>query len=231
MALADDDDALVEDDHLPSPSTSLSGFSCIIHYRDTKGADTMRRVTVIRYERAAEIDYLRAYCHEREKNRQFRVDRIIDAFDIETGEVFDIHNMLASTAPSFEQTSGLNWGLSPKCRADMVAGLNILVFVARCDGRWHPLEEEVIERFISSYWIRREFNFDPPIDDILQRVRKLRPDAETFFGGMLRALDCNILRTTIRRTIADVVNADGRIADEEFYWGHKVDEFFARNAG
>lgn len=219
-----DEEALVEE--APKAATVLSGFACIIDYRDSSGRVSCRRVTFQRLEDAGPFRYLRAYCHEREAIRQFRLDRITAASDIETGEEIDLVGLLYSLSSDHQQSSRPGWGLCPRDRADLIAGINTMVFVARCDKEWHSLEEEAVESFITSCWLRCGFDAELPLDDLLAYANKLRPDAEAFYSALLRAAERPELKQIIQRNIAAVIDADGKVAPEEFYWGHQVDEFF-----
>lgn len=221
--------AEISSDERPKASTVLSGFTCIIEYTDAKGDFSRRRVTFIRLEEASDERYLRTYCHERERTRQFKVDRITAAADIDTGEIFDLPDLLNSLSADHSQSSKPGWGLCPRDRADLIAGINVMVFVARCDREWHPLESDAIEHFITSCWLRCGFEAELPLDDLLAHARKLRPDAESFYGSLIRATERPELQAIIRRNVAQVIDADGKISPEELYWGSQVDEFFQEN--
>ena len=183
---------------------------------------------VLRIEKAAERTYLRAYCHERNANRQFRLDNIQDVFDARTGE------LLAETGSDFfngfavdhAQASRFGWGLPVRKRADLVAGLNALVFVARCHKEFHETERAAIERFVSSLWLRTEPAGEPPMDDILAHVRRMSPDSEAFYLALTRCSTNPTLRRMIRSHIRNVIDADGVVRPEEFYWGRAVDDYF-----
>lgn len=223
----DDDDLSSSDDAPPPRSEAVSGLGLIIDYRDSKGRQSCRRVTCQRLEQAGAITYLRAWCHERGAGRQFRIDHIETLYDVETGEVIADPAFFERYRIDESRQSGLTWGLSVRRRADLIGGINVLVFIARCDREWHPLETNAIEGFITSLWLRREYPGDIPIADILAHAKRLRPDAESFYGALQRCLDTPDLARTIRRHIAAVIDADGRIAPEEVYWGQQVDELFS----
>ncbi|WP_162184716.1 tellurite resistance TerB family protein [Sphingomonas hengshuiensis] len=213
----------------PAPATSISGFTCIIDYADSKGRDSTRRITCVRLENNAGTEYLRAFCHERRSHRLFRCDRIETYYDIETGEVLNIGSILGGNPVMLRQAAPLHWGLSPRDYADIIAGLNILVFVARCDKHWHPMEQAAIDSFVETFWLHSGFRQDIPIDDIIAHAAKLRPDSEIFYGALLRAAERRTLRNTIRKHIAAVIEADGVVTDEEFYWGNQVESYLSGN--
>ena len=109
----------------------------------------------------------------------------------------------------------------------MIAGLNILSFMARCDGQWHPLETEAIERFVTSLWIRKEWDGDPPLDDIIAHAQRLSPDANTALQGLLCFASNPISTKVLMRSISDLISSDGIICDEEHRWSVEIAEFIA----
>ncbi len=229
IQLVDDPETLVEDSPFPlGDLDTVSGFSCIIAYVDSKARASQRRITCIRIEKAGERTYLRAYCHERNANRQFRLDSIQDVFDARTGELlaavgWDFFN---GFAVDHEQASRFGWGLPVRKSADLVAGLNALVFVARCDNQFHETERDAIERFVASFWLRMEAAGEPPMEDILTHVQRMSPDPEAFYLALARCSTNPPLCRMIRSHIRNVIDADGVIRAEEFYWGKAVDDYF-----
>jgi hypothetical protein len=204
----------------------ISGFSLILAYQDAKGQVSERRITCHLLEVAGQHTYLRAFCHEREARRQFRLDRIVSVIDLHTGEVLaDPPRFFRQFALDRAQASALHWGLGVQSRADLVAGLNVLRFMGTCDREWHPLERDAVETFVSSYWLRSEAPGEPPVDDIVAHAERLSPDAETFYVSLTRCHGSPVLGRIIRRHIQSVVDADGRLASEEFYWGGAVDDY------
>lgn len=200
----------------------------VIAYRDVRGRPSQRRITCIRMEQAAGSIFVHAYCHERASRRTFKLDRIEVVADIHTAEIVsdDPPHFFSQFDIVARQQSPLTWGLSVAQRADLLAGLNALVFMARCDKEWHPAERDEIERFVVSYWLRSEIPGEPPLDDILAHAARLSPDPEVFYLSLTRCHDRRALAPIIRRAIQSVVDADGRIHSKEFYWGTAVDDYF-----
>jgi hypothetical protein len=228
--LEDDEPVASESsDEPPSrPLEAISGYTCIIAYRNAKGVASQRQITCIRMEQAAQTLYVRAYCHGRQQNRQFRLDRIEAVADVHTAEIVsdDPQYFFARFEVGHRQSSKIGWGLSVVQRADLLAGLNALVFVARCDQEWHPTERDEIERFVTSYWLRTEAPGEPPLPDILEHASRLSPDPEVFYVSLTRCHDRPALAPIIRRSIQRVIEADGRIHQKEFYWGSAIDAYF-----
>nr|WP_087574509.1 WYL domain-containing protein [Sphingomonas sp. CDS-1] len=230
----DDQPASGPEDGLPAWQENLisvSGLPFVLTYQASKGEVTQRLVTCQRLDRAADTLYLWAFCHHRAAVRQFRVDRITDIADAATGEL--LGSPLAFFA-QFEidrsQRSKPGWGLNVRQRADFVAVLNALMFMARCDREYHPLERQALEDCITRYWLRFEAPGDPDMEAILNHADRLAPDAETFFVSLNRCAAEPRLVRLLKESAAEIIDADGVHAPHEVYWGSKIDEFF-KNQG
>jgi hypothetical protein len=103
--------------------------------------------------------------------------------------------------------------------------------MARCDGHWHPLETPVIEKFVCSMWLRKEWPGDPPLDEIVAHSQRLAPDSETFFRALRHYAQSSTSTTILQRAIGDLIAADGVICSAEMSWGSEIDAFFRENAG
>lgn len=204
-----------EDGDDPQP---ISAFTCIIEY----GGD-MRMITGRRYDIIGELGYVGAICHQAKGYRQFRCDRIEAVIDALTGEVLGDGDYFQRFAPASVRERAPDWGLSHSRRALLTAGLNILAFIARCDGHWHPLESEAIERFIISMWLRKEWEGDPPIDTILAHAERLSPDARSVMTALKYFVNSQGSRAILRAAISDLIAADGRICADETEWVIEID--------
>jgi len=199
----------------------ISGFACYIDYDDATRPIVCRRFDVI-----GNVGYVGAICHAAKGYRQFRTDRILAVYDAISGEAVGDGDFFRRFEVDSTRERAPTWGLSPSQKATLVAGLNVLSFMARCDGRWHPLESQPIEAFVCSMWLRKEWSNEPPIGEILHHAERLTPDSETFFRGLSHYAQSSTSTTVLRRAVAALIEADGVIADAEFEWGMKFDSFF-----
>lgn len=205
---------------------TIAGISCIIEYGKANGEQSQRVVTCQRLDDHAGTIYLWAYCHLRTQKRQFRVDRIIAVFDVETGEEHASPiSFFSNYRADVTHASQPGWGLSVRRRSDFLALLNVLVFLARCDREYHPLERAALEQIVATCWMRMEYPGDPDIASILAHIDRLAPDAETFWIAMHRCATSPLLLVLLHRAARQMVDADGKVTDEEFYWGSRIDEF------
>ena len=199
----------------------ISAFVCIIDY----DGDT-RLITCRRYERIGELSYVGAICHAAKGYRQFRCDRIQSVYDVSTGELLGGGAYFERFALDSQRDRAPTWGLTPSHKSTLVAGLNILAFMARCDGHWHRLETDVIERFVCSMWLRKEWEGDPPVDEIVAHAQRLSPDADIFFKSLRHYASSATSTRLICRAIGDLIAADGVICSSEASWATEIDAFF-----
>lgn len=215
LAAVEPPDAIDAD---PEP---ISAFLCMIDY----DGET-RLITCRRYEGIGEHRYVGAICHAAKGYRQFRCDRIEGVFDAQTGEQLGDGQYFDRFSLDSYRERPPTWGLTPGRKMRLVAGLNALAFMARCDGHWHSLEGEVIERFIVSLWLRQEWPGDPDVAEILQHTERLAPDADVFFKALKLYAESDGLSTLLRRSMAELIAADGRICPAEMDWATEVETFF-----
>lgn len=207
---------------------SVGGFSVVIEYTDTKGNASQRLITCRNLTVRAGKEYINAFCHHRQSPRSFRIDRITDIFDTNTGESLSPAQAFFSTfEPDESSKSGLTWGLSVGRRADLIALLNALIFIARCDTEFHPSERESLEKALTSFWLRLEVLGDPDFDDILRYADRLAPDGETFWVAMHRFKEDRELADIFVRHANLLIQADGIIDEAETYWSIEIDDFFS----
>lgn len=207
---------------------TVGGLSVIIEYSDSRGNSSQRLITCRKMVVRAGKDYINAYCHHRGAPRSFRIDRITDVFDAKTGESLSpAQAFFAGFEPDKVATSGLSWGLSVGRRADLIALLNALVFIARCDKDFHSNERQSLEKALTAFWLRLEIAGDPDFEDILEYADKLAPDGETFWVAMHRFKEDPDLESIFARSSNDLIQADGVIHENEAYWSMEIADFFA----
>lgn len=197
----------------------VNGLTIIIAYRDAKGSASLRQVSCIRIETGQGKRYLRAFCHQRRAQRVFLMTRIEAVHDAETGEeLAGGDDFFAPFADDRISANPLGWGLSPVQRADLGAGLTALIFLSRCDGHVDDAENEEIETFTASWWMRAEISVPFPEVDIQAHIRRMAPDVEAFVIAAQRIRASGTLRPIVAGYAKRVIEADGRIAPEEHHW-------------
>lgn len=217
--------------HIPEAANddaqSIAGFICTIEYADAEGAVTERFISCRRYELVNDVARVGAICGKSGRYRTFIADRIREVCDAQTGESLGNGGFFAQFAPDAIRERVDHWNTTPDNKALIVAGLNVLCFMARCDGEWHPLEEEVIEDFVCSLWLRSEWEGEPPLDRIAIHARRLGPDGEVFRDAIRQYGQSATSATLLSRFVQRVISADGVICDHEHRWSTEFAELLA----
>lgn len=202
---------------------TITGRALILHYEDSRRQVSERLVVCRRLAEQAGVLYLDAFCHARKAPRRFRADRVRAVVDHE-GEVHEPgFDFLCLFAPNMTTAAPHLYGLSPRQYADFNAALNVLAFLARCDGRWHPLEGAAILEFAERYWMRAEIAAPFDEDAILRHAARLAPDPEAFWASFRRCIASPVLAPIIRDHASAVVHADGQLHEIEIHWGQMMD--------
>ncbi|WP_294302753.1 hypothetical protein [uncultured Sphingomonas sp.] len=224
IEIVDDPETIVD-----SPASRvhpISAFVCLIDYKEETRFISCRSFDVI-----GEYGYVGAICHTANGYRQFRTDRITAVSDAHTGEVLGDGSYFDRFEPRSVRRSAPTWGLPPARKALLVAGLNVLAFMARCDGRWHPLEIAPLERFIYSLWLRKEWDGDPPVGEIMAHAQRLAPDTETFFKALNYYARSKSSTAILKNAVADVIVADGEICGDEHEWVSELNSYLNDHVG
>lgn len=200
---------------------SIAGFICVIDY-----CGETRLITGRRYDLIGDLGYVGAICHTASGYRQFRCDRISAVSDAYTGEVLGDGGYFARFSIDGHRERAPSWGLTPGRKHLVVSGLNIMAFMARCDGYWHPLESGAIERFVCSLWLRKEWPGNPPIEEIIAHAQRLAPDSEVFFRSLARYAPSQANVKVIKRAVIDLIEADGVVCASETTWAQEVQAAF-----
>lgn len=189
----------------------ISAWSAFLRYVDTKGDESERRFTCNSIHGFGEATLIKGWCHERRAFRSFRIDRIVELVCAESGEVLE-------PVPHFEllrMTGALK--VHDPVLTDVA---RLLVFLARCDGRYHPLERSALERHIGSYCVR--FNgTDRLAEDAVAGCKRLAPDSGDMLTALRRLAKVAAGPRVCRFVLdcgADIIDADGRHAPEEVEW-------------
>lgn len=136
-------------------------------YKDAAGNET-RRVIDLQGFMWEENFYIVAYCHLRNAQRQFSLDRIVSLYDSGGNEIQnpkDYFLALYKQTPKYKTENAL------KEKAEQ---LSLLVFLARADGTMRKNEREIILKYLDS----QIQNLD--LDAAEKRVKTLQCDLRAF---------------------------------------------------
>jgi hypothetical protein len=116
-----------------------------IKYRDSSGDISDRQISDFRSESATTID---AFCHLQNARRPFRLDRIIRATNLDTGELLNPYQLLGSMGCS-ETLESLTWRVIPAVKALKFFTLSTRGFAMRERGHVVQFIQEVAN--VSAY--------------------------------------------------------------------------------
>lgn len=119
----------------------LNGIRLHINFTDREGKRTQRDVTSFRYSynQESKTGVLYAFCHMRNGNRPFALNRISNAVDLETGEIIqDVGEFLEK---EFEKTPSF---AVEQFLSKHDAGTFVLFSFAKADGAMRAKEREIL---------------------------------------------------------------------------------------
>lgn len=211
----DDDDELDSADL--SDRDEVSSWACQIVYVDTKGVESERQITCSKLDGYGAATHIRAYCHSRERPRTFKIASIRELMDLSTGEVVDAlshFDMLAAT------------GVLPFEDKGFTAFTQIALFMAKCDGSFHPMEADAFEAAITAY-VMRFGGDDAMIETTLRRSRAIAPDGRDVLLAVKR-LKSSPIGKQVSRLILDhsslIMDADGQHHSSEIGWALELSD-------
>lgn len=187
-------------------------------YEDAAGNVSQRIVTVRKVEASRAGHTLLCFCHLRRRARRFALDRVLEVFDVSTGEVhsdpkafFLCHPLLALAESHEDRAFRL-------CADD----LTILTVVGAADGRFDPDEQD---QLLVHVFDRYE---DGPMDENLlrQRLSLLTPDHASFFQSLSRIQPEN--QRLLLRSLRRIVDADGHLDPAELAFVETIEASLER---
>lgn len=205
------------DEQVDQPDNA-SSTSCFIEYTNSKGEDSSRSITIVRISgHYGQPETLGAHCHAQERYKNFRVDRIQTMCDCETGETLDpLEHCL-----SLHRHGALK--IEDKALARV---MQIVTFMARCDGEYHALERDAIDSVIGRYFLNHD-GHQADFERASREAHRLAPSADDIRKALQwvkRAPERSRLARFITRSAAEVIDADGIHRLQETEWGIRLDE-------
>lgn len=195
-------------------SSSWAGF---IRYTNAKGEESARRIICRRIEGYGQAETIGAWCCESKAHKRFRIDRISELVALDTGEILDplqhFDDMRLRGAINVIDKSLLDLG-------------RVLVFMAKCDGEFHPLEQGAIVDTMERYVLR--FGGDEAmLEHALKNTGRIAPDGEDFVHSlerMQRHPEASKLARLMLQGVADVNIADSVFHPAELEWSGLVSD-------
>ncbi|PWE32760.1 hypothetical protein DDZ14_08415 [Maritimibacter sp. 55A14] len=208
-------------------TVDLEEVYTVIDYTDANGNESRRRITLRKVARGPHAPILTAICHERKSIRHFRCDRIgcfiePDGEVIETVDFFrDTLMVSLSDLEPAERDESIT--AARRLRDFLRPPLSVLITAARCDNEFHPEELDAILRYAESEAdilydegrLGTDFNLTA-LDALESIVQKMHPQQMSMPGylGVIYTYDDD-RQDRFFRALAEVVNADGVVSDDE----------------
>ena len=197
------------------------GGSFEIEYVNTEGIQSRRVIDVRKFVANLSDGYVQAFCHERKMVRTFKYGSIKGLVDLETGEVV--------SPELFRQRLQERYDLAPERQMDffvwdMKPIVDVLVYVAYCDGKYAPSEQRYIAQWLTD---KSEMG-----DDFLAYalgVMKSWPVPDSMdFSLSVRASKQRFAewRDSILEYAHNVAKADRSVTDEETNQLEKLERLF-----
>ena len=193
----------------PLAGDAVDGIGCVFGmlYADPQGRVTWRRITVRGLARDGDDIAFRAYCHERHAPLQFRASGIQELINLKTGSAIEgpaaYFARFLSDDPTFQAIRHCG------------PALQLLTFMARCDGHEAPGERDIIVAYI------RESCTDSRLEEATLRrhLTTLHPDEEAFQVALaaLEAMTVNDAARIVDYAIR-IVESDGHTDPREARW-------------
>lgn len=195
-----------------------------IVYGDAAGEMSERKITIRRISgHFGRPELIHALCHKRKSSRAFRVDRIQEMICVVTGELIDPYE----NAMLLHRLGALT--IEDKALTKLA---QLLVFMARCDGSYHPLENSALEDILGRY-ARFFGGDDDTIATALHQCGRLAPTADDMVLA-IRSIQKMPLGPELCRFTLDsgaaIIDADGRHAPEEISWALELSDGLKRMA-
>lgn len=192
---------ILEDFELPQDieSIKLNSLAQII-YVDSKGQKSERRITIHSVSKTANNDYIiKSYCHEKNSQRSFRLTRIQQLTDMETGEIFENPSLYFT-----EKFQDSPIGMITKVFQKLESEILILTFIARADGYLRAKEREIIKKFIID-----KSNVDLDQKMLENEIRRTYCESQDFRRALKKLSTETIAhRTKILSLSNDIINTD-----------------------
>jgi len=177
-------------------------------YEDDSGHRSQRFVTVRSVERREQDAVLKCFCHLRRAPRSFATNRILEVYDVSTGEVHENASAFFLTHPLLSSPAKPEDHAVQECRDELI----VLVVVAACDGLMHEDEED---RLLVHIFDRSPDHF---LDEqvVRRHLASIVPDEAAFRSALCRlSRRAPTALAPLLRTLRRLVDADGRLHPDE----------------
>lgn len=181
-----------------------------LSYSDAFGNESSRAIRLISVGRLGTNLYLNGFCELRKENRTFRVDRILEIYDLSTGEIIDspanYFSRLSNARRSTNEYAVGNQGGNVQILEKMSDELRLLCVVARADGKISRAERDVMKKYATMRaldfektiptgfvegvddWLKYQSPAAGQVAEILTSIRTQQPELMIFLWAVAGAV-------------------------------------------
>lgn len=188
-------------------------------YKDSKGDLTGRGFKLMRLGESNHNLKIGGICYLRHAYRNFFASSILELTDLATGEVFEDGQRFFLSHPFLSGPYTRSPSQEEIALKAMRDELTVLTFVSASDGELHGLEIDEMVKFVCKNW-------DGPLNEdvVAARIKALVPDSSAFIRAMHRLETKPLKARPLLRALRAVVDADGRLEEnEQLFAGHIVE--------
>lgn len=135
-------------------------------YTNAKGDESERVVSILAVKRGKDSLNIFCYCEERKALRTFRVDRIDEIYNIDTGEMYDTDKSILTFAEYLRGRAPGNPEETQRAVEELKEELKILHYLSASDGKIHKLEIQYIHHFLLSNYENLDI-YEPVVEDFI----------------------------------------------------------------
>jgi len=176
-----------------------------LNYTDANGDNSEREVRIDKYNGSC---YLNGYCNLRKDIRSFRIDRIKECIDIDSGEV--VNDIPAHLKRKYKSSPGYKLQATFKNHQDII---KVLYYVGKADSQLRAAELKIIGIVV------RKLAQEPSITDtqIKKELQKLQmPTLQVFKRAVGRIAKSNTDNlTAVNKAATAIVNTQKTISPGE----------------
>jgi hypothetical protein len=176
------------------------------------GGTTRRRVRLNTIKDVGTDINFSAWCYVRENYRTFKLSKVIEIYDIATGDTYlrprDYFEELGILATLTEEAKAIS-----ECFNE----LTVLAFLGACDGQFLPEEKDELVKHVC---LKADIALDQ--DAVRRRVTAFAPDEKAFLKAMRNLETDEEGHRALVRSIRRVIEADGLAHQNEIVIGAKL---------
>ncbi len=197
------------------------GGSFEIEYVNAEGIGSRRVIDVRKFVANLSDGYVQAFCHVRKMVRTFKYQSIMGLVDLETGEVVEPSLFRRRLQERYEEAPERQMDFFIR---EMRPILDVLVYIAYCDGRYAPSEQRYIAQ-----WLTDKSEMGNDFLAYALGAMKSWPVPDSMdFSFAVRAINQRFpdWRDSVLEYARNVAKADRKVTDEETNQLEKLERLF-----